>query len=244
MLDSGVNFVAETNVLLELALGVDAGDDVVTVTRPGDRDLAPDLMKDPTPHTPHLHVLQAVADEDGRVGVVTDDRLVRELPGRQEEAGEDEGPAEQDRTGERDVESECPACRPGDSWGLTLTLTLRESSQHDPLGAHPGIDLVLDQLVEHLRHPLDLQEVAGVAVVHVEPGGHLPPQEQVHRGCRGGGEYQFGSRRKDLLEEPLPLRARPAHPVQEDDELLVSSWTSLRTCHPQLTTDRITSPGQ
>ena len=74
MLDSRVDVMAQSHVLLELALGVDAGDDVVTVTRPGDRDLAPDLMKDPTPHTPHLHVLQAVADEDGRV--VPDDRLV------------------------------------------------------------------------------------------------------------------------------------------------------------------------
>ena len=78
MLDSGVNFVAETNVLLELALAVDAGDNVVTVARPGDRDLAPDrdLIKHPTPDTPHLHVVQAVADEDGRVGVVPDDSLV------------------------------------------------------------------------------------------------------------------------------------------------------------------------
>ena len=39
MLNSRVNFVTKTNILLEPALVVDAGDDVVTVTGPWNWDL-------------------------------------------------------------------------------------------------------------------------------------------------------------------------------------------------------------
>ena len=52
MLDSRVDVMAQSHVLLELALGVEGGDQAVTVESPRDG---------------HLHILQAVADEDGRV---------------------------------------------------------------------------------------------------------------------------------------------------------------------------------
>ena len=50
MLDCRVDFMAQTDVLLDLAPGVDGGDDAVTVVRP---------------QHGHLPVLQAVADQDG-----------------------------------------------------------------------------------------------------------------------------------------------------------------------------------
>ena len=50
MLDRRVHLVAQTNVLLQLALPGDGGDDLVTVISPQHR---------------HLQILLAVADEDG-----------------------------------------------------------------------------------------------------------------------------------------------------------------------------------
>ena len=96
MLDGRVHLVAQTNVLLQLALPGDGGDDFVTVVSPQHR---------------HLQVLLAVADEDGRGGVDVRFAGVLELPGSEEEGGENECSAQTDRAGQGDIESQGSACR-------------------------------------------------------------------------------------------------------------------------------------
>ena len=94
MLDCRVHLVAQTNVLLQLHPGVDGGDDVVTVVGPQHR---------------HLPVLQAVTDQDGGAGVGPRFASVLELPGSQEEAGENECSPQTEGAGQGDVESQGPA---------------------------------------------------------------------------------------------------------------------------------------
>ena len=94
MLDSRVHLVAQPDVLLELDPGLDGGHDAVAVLGPQHR---------------HLLVLQAVADEEGRAGVGPRFAEVLELPGGQQEAGEDECSSQAERAGQGDVESQGPA---------------------------------------------------------------------------------------------------------------------------------------
>ena len=94
VLDCRVDLVSQPHVLLQLAAGGDGGDDVVAVLGPDQR---------------HLQVLHAVADEDGRAGVGPRLGSVLELPGSQQEAGEDESCSQTEGAGQGGVESQGPA---------------------------------------------------------------------------------------------------------------------------------------
>ena len=94
VLDRRVDLVAQANVLLQLAAGGDAGDDLVAVLGPQHR---------------HLQVVQSMADQDGQAGVFLVLASVLELPGSQDVAGEDEGSSQTERAGQGDVESQGPA---------------------------------------------------------------------------------------------------------------------------------------